>query len=160
MVFRLEDSVCQAQNLGPPEAPSRCKSRTTKASALVWASKAAKRDFCGSGLRSITNEEASGMLSLFLQRFTLFCQTEPWSQESCTQSVLSEWHFTTILVKSTTLVRSISYREWRIIFTTLARPTILCRGTYVEDIYGKLLLVLWQITSWIHSTRSKEEINI
>jgi hypothetical protein len=33
MVFRLEDSVRQEQNLGPPEAPSRCKSRTTKASA-------------------------------------------------------------------------------------------------------------------------------
>jgi hypothetical protein len=35
MVFRLEDSVRQAQNLGPPEAPIRCKSRTTKASAPV-----------------------------------------------------------------------------------------------------------------------------
>jgi hypothetical protein len=72
MVFILEDSVHQAQNLGPPESPSRCKSGTTKALALVWASKAAKRDFCGSGLRSTTNEEVSGMLSLFLQRFTFF----------------------------------------------------------------------------------------
>jgi hypothetical protein len=81
MVFRLEDSVRQAQNLGPPEAPSRYKSQTTKASARVWASEAPKRDFCGSGLRSATDEEAS------------------------------EWHFTTILVKSTTSVRSISYRE-------------------------------------------------
>jgi hypothetical protein len=35
MVFRLEDSVRQTQNLGLPEAPSRCKSRTTKALALV-----------------------------------------------------------------------------------------------------------------------------
>jgi len=50
MVFRLEDSVRQAQNLRPPEAPSHCKSWTTKASALVRASKAAKRYFCGSGL--------------------------------------------------------------------------------------------------------------
>jgi hypothetical protein len=50
MVFRLEDSVRQAQNLEPPEAPSRCKSLTTKASTLVRASKVAKRDFCGSGL--------------------------------------------------------------------------------------------------------------
>jgi hypothetical protein len=65
MVFRLEDSVRQAQNLGPPEAPSRYKSRTTKASALVWASETPKRDFCGSGLRSTTDEEASDMLSLF-----------------------------------------------------------------------------------------------
>lgn len=65
MVFRLEDSVRQAQNLGPPEAPSRYKSRTTKALVLVWASEAPKRDFCGSGLRSATNEETSGMLSLF-----------------------------------------------------------------------------------------------
>jgi hypothetical protein len=111
MVFRSEDLVRQAENLGPPEAPSRCKSQTTKASAPVLPSKAAKRDFCGSGLRSTTDEEALGMLSPFLQRFTLFCQTEPRSQESCTQSVLSEWHFTTIMVKSTTSVRSISYQE-------------------------------------------------
>jgi len=65
MVFRLEDSVRQAQNLEPPEASSRYKSWTTKASALVWASEAPKRDFCGSGLRSATDEEASGILSLF-----------------------------------------------------------------------------------------------
>jgi hypothetical protein len=45
MVFRLEDSIRQAQNLGPAEAPSRYKSRTTKASALVWASEAPKRVF-------------------------------------------------------------------------------------------------------------------
>jgi hypothetical protein len=45
MVFRLEDSERQAQNLGPPEAPSRCKSRTTKASALVWAFKLPREIF-------------------------------------------------------------------------------------------------------------------
>ena len=72
MMFRLEDSVRQAQNLGPPEAPSRYKSRTTKASVLIWAFEAPKRDFCGSGLRSATNEEASGMLSLFLSGLTFF----------------------------------------------------------------------------------------
>jgi hypothetical protein len=72
MVFRLEDSVRQAQNLGPAEAPSRYKSRTTKASALVWASEAPKRDFCGSGLRSTTDEEASGMLSLFFNGLLFF----------------------------------------------------------------------------------------
>jgi hypothetical protein len=65
MVFRLEDSVRQAQNLEPPEASSRYKSWTTKASALVWASEAPKRDFCGSVLRSSTDEEASGILSIF-----------------------------------------------------------------------------------------------
>jgi hypothetical protein len=52
MVFRLEDSVRQAQNLGPAEAP--------------------KRDFCGSGLRSTTDEEASGMLSLFFNGLPFF----------------------------------------------------------------------------------------
>jgi hypothetical protein len=35
MVFRSEDLVRQAQNLGPPEGPSHCKSRTTKALAPV-----------------------------------------------------------------------------------------------------------------------------
>jgi hypothetical protein len=65
MVFRLEDSVRQAQNLGPAKAPNRYKSRTTKASVPVWASETPKRDFCGSGLRSAIDEEASDMLSLF-----------------------------------------------------------------------------------------------